>query len=190
MKKRLKDIATIQPGFSFRGRIEPKETGRLSIVQIKDIGENGTLLVDELVRTDAPNVKLEYFVRPGDVLFTTRGLRRRAALVTRDMDNTVYVAQIFAVRGISQVIEPAFLAWYLNQVPAQEHFEMFSTGAFIQNIRKEVLEHLLVSVPPLETQRTIVEIHRLRQRESSLRSAIREKRNLLVEQTLLAAIEN
>jgi restriction endonuclease S subunit len=67
---------------------------------------------------------------------------------------------------------------------------MFSTGAFIQNIRKEVLEHLLVSVPPLETQRTIVEIHRLRQRESSLRSAIREKRNLLVEQTLLAAIEN
>lgn len=189
MKRTLKDISRIQPGFSFRGRIEPQTSGDVRVVQIKDIGGDGKLLTADLIRTEAANLRPEYLVRQGDVLFTTRGLSRRAAFVRESLDATMYVAQIFAVRDLEPGIEPEYLTWYLNQTPAQDFLDTYSTGAFIQNIRRDVFENLPVSVPSIETQKMIVEIDQLRQRESQLRAAIKEKRDQLVEKTLLTAID-
>jgi len=188
-KVRLKEIAEIQAGFSFREKIEPKENGRFRIVQIKDIGNAGDVLTDDLTRTEADYIKPEYLVRQGDVLFTTRGGNRRAAFVADELPDTIFVAQILSLRNIRRDISPAYLAWYLNQKPAQDYLEVNASGSYIQNIKIDVLADLPVSVPPPETQQRILEIYALHQREGELVAAIQSKRDRVVEQTLMKAIK-
>ena len=124
------------------------------------------------------------------MLFTTRGASRRAAAIDEELANTIFVAQIFAVRNLDDGILPEYLAWYLNQAPAQEHFDTFTSGATIQNVRKEVLAALPVDVPSIETQRLVLKIVELRRREISLTREIENKRAALIHESLLRAISS
>lgn len=190
MKKALREFAHIQAGYSFREGISPIDHGSVRVIQIKDIGAFGNLLKEGLAAVDADNLKPDFYVRPGDVLFTTRGASRRAAAIDEELANTIFVAQIFAVRNLDDGILPEYLAWYLNQAPAQEHFDTFTSGATIQNVRKEVLAALPVDVPSIETQRLVLKIVELRRREISLTREIENKRAALIHESLLRAISS
>ena len=185
----LKEVGLIQAGYSFREGIQPTENGSLTVIQIKDIGRNGEILCEDLTHTEVDNIKPDHFVRQGDVLFTTRGMNRRAAFVAEEMPDTVFVAQILSIRNLHPDIDPAYLAWYLNQPPAQEYFGMTSSGSYIQNIKIDVLAELEISVPTLENQKRILEIHALRLREKKLVEEIQQRRNQVVEQILMKAIK-
>lgn len=184
MQRLLKEIASIQPGYSFRERIEPAVDGNLRVIQIKDIGPRRTVVEDELIRVDSSDIKPNFFVQPGDVLITTRGTSRRAAAVSSNMPNTIFVAQIFAIRNLEDGVLPEYLAWYLHQLQAQDYFDTYTSGAYIQNIRKEVLANLPVDIPSIETQRLILKIAELRQRESDLKQIIELRRNILINEAL------
>lgn len=186
---RLQNIAEIQAGFSFREKIESSRDGNFQVLQIKDIGNDGKVLTDDLTRTEADNIKPEHLVSRGDVLFTTRGENRRAAFVAEAMPDTIFVAQILSLRNIREDINPAYLAWYLNQSPAQAYFEANASGSYIKNIRIDVLANLEISIPPLDVQRRILEVHRLRLRERELVEDIQTKRDQVIEQTLMKAIK-
>jgi Type I restriction modification DNA specificity domain len=185
---KVKEISEIrQAGFAFRGRIEAVSDGQYQVLQIKDIGQNNEILSDSLIRANA-NVRPIHLVKKDDVLFASRGANRRAAFVENEMPNTIFIAQIFALRGLDQIINPAYLAWFINQKPAQDYLEFNSSGSHIQNITIEVFENLPVIIPPLETQRKIVEIHHLWLREKELVKQISEKRSQVIEKVLLSAI--
>lgn len=190
MQKSLKEIADIQAGYPFREGITPVEEGSVRVIQIKDIGAFGELLNEDLVSVEASNLKRDFFVRTGDVLLTTRGASRRAAAIDDELDSTIFVAQIFAVRNLDEGILPEYLAWYLNQSPAQDHFDTFTSGATIQNVRKEVLAALPVDMPAIETQRLVLKIVELRRRESRLINEIENKRAALVNESLMRAIRS
>lgn len=179
----------MQAGHSFREKIVPIRNGKHKVIQIKDVGIEGDLLGD-LLETEIEEVKDDFFVRKNDVLFTTRGLNRRACFIDKEMSNTFFVAQIFALRDLSEQIEPAYLAWYINQKPAQNYLETNASGSYIQNIRKDILANLPVVIPPKETQRRIVEINQLSIREKSLVEQIQTKRDQVIEKMLLNAIKN
>lgn len=188
-QSKLQDIAEIQAGYSFREKIEQNDNGNFRVLQIKDISNDGEVLTDDLTITEADNIKTEHLVQPEDVLFTTRGTNRRAGFVENELPETIFVAQILSLRNIREDIIPAYLAWYLNQRPAQAYFEANASGSYIQNIRIDVLADLEVSIPPLDTQRRILEIHRLGLRERELVEEINTKRNRVTEQTLMKAIK-
>jgi len=189
MKYLLKNVTEIQPGFSFRGKFEPAADGEYRVLQIKDIGANGRILTDELTRTDHADLNQVYLVKKDDILFTTRGANRRAAFVAEEIPNTIFVAQIYSLRSLKEEIDPAYLAWYLNQKPAQDFFEAYSSGSYIKNIKIDVLKNLEIEVPPVEKQKKIVEIDSLRRQENELVESIQTKRNQVIEQTLINAIK-
>lgn len=110
--------------------------------------------------------------------------------VGEELPNTVFVAQIFALRISDENVEPAYLAWYLNQRDAQEYLDATASGSYIQNIRKDILANLPIEVPPMETQKKIVEINKLALREKNLIEQIQTKRGQLIERVLLNAINN
>lgn len=190
MKSLIKHIAKIQAGHSFRERIEHFTDGDFRVIQIKDISTDGSLLTDKLLQTQTEDVRSDFFVQKDDVLFTTRGLNRRACFIGEELPNTIFVAQIFALREISEEVNPAYLAWFINQQQAQEYFGANSSGSHIQNIRKRDLESLPVKVPNLETQKKIVEVHNLALREKSLIGQIQTKREQVIERVLLNAVNN
>ena len=83
---------------------------------------------------------------------------------------------------------PGYLAWYLNQRPAQIYFDRNAGGTRIQVINKQLLSELEVVVPDLKTQEKIAKIYELHQREQDLVEAIKERKHTLILAQLLSVI--
>ncbi len=184
----LKDIATIRSGYLFRGRIEPDAGGQYQVVQIGDIKPDARMSNGVLVRVSLPDVKTTQIIEKGDVLFISRGPRKQAVAITNGLENAIATSQFFVIRPAEMVL-PEYLAWYINQRPAQRYIEEHSTGTSASLINLEALKTLPVETPPLETQARIVQIHELSLRERELIEAIQNKRRALIEILLLKAIE-
>lgn len=184
----LKDIAEIRFGYPFRRGLDPVANGQYRVLQIKDITRDDIADLSYLMRVNLRDVRDEYFVRSGDVLFVSRGVNKQAVAATEEMEEAIVGSQIFLVRPNDGVL-PEYLAWYINQPPAQQYIEENSVGSNVRIISREALYKMAVVVPPLETQRKIVEVNRLVQKERQLVDAISEKRRRLVEATLLKSIQ-
>ena len=51
---------------------------------------------------------------------------------------------------------PAFIAWQLNQIPAQRYFFNSAEGSLYVSIRKQVLEDTPLVLPSIERQRQLI----------------------------------
>jgi restriction endonuclease S subunit len=180
----LKDIAAIRSGYLFRGKIEPDASGRYQVIQIGDITPDARLSAKPLVRVSLPDVKTTQILEKGDVLFISRGPRKQAVAITDWLGNAIATSQFFILRPAETVL-PEYLAWYINQRPAQRYIEEHSTGTSVTLINLEALKTLPVETPPVETQARIAQIHQLGLRERELVEAIQNRRRALVEMTLL-----
>lgn len=183
----LQDIADIRTGRSFRERIESVPDGAYHVLQIKDVDEGTLISVEPLLRTDLQDVNPSHLLRKGDVLFAARATRRTAVVVDQDLPNVIFGSQ-FLVCEPKESIEPAYLAWYINQKSAQRYLEENATGSNVRIITKEAFGRLLVTVPPLATQRKIAEVYFLSLREKHLLEEIQTKRGQLIEMALLESI--
>ncbi len=197
MERLLKEIADIQAGYSFRGTIPVSKNGTYRVIQIKDVGYDGTISNNELVKVKIDSINSEYLTAAGDILFTSRGTTRRAAVIDKKTADAIFVSQLYALKirtaadavaAAASITIPEYLAWYLNQPPAQEFFEANSSGSYIQNIRRDVLANLPVKLPPVKMQRKIVNIYRLGLREKEIAEKVLIKRRQVTESALLALV--
>jgi restriction endonuclease S subunit len=183
----LNDVATIRSGYLFRERIKPEVSGQYRVVQVGDVTPDIGFMNSSLLRVSLPDVKRSQILETGDVLFISRGPRKQAIAITWSMENTIATSQFFVLRPDERLL-PEFLAWYINQRPAQRYIEEHSNGTSASLINLEAMRGLPVEVPPVETQARITKIHRLSLREKELMEAIKEKRHALIERTLLKMI--
>lgn len=184
----LKDIATIHLGYPFRRGLDPVANGQYRVLQIKDLTRDDVADLSDLVKVNLPDVRDEHFIKGDDVLFVSRGVHKQAVAAEEGMEDAIVGSQIFLIRAGDGVL-PEYLAWYMNQPPAQQYIEENSVGSNVRIISREALYKMQVVVPPLETQHRIVKVNRLSRRERQLIDAINEKRRRLVEATLLRSIQ-
>jgi restriction endonuclease S subunit len=183
----LKDIATIRSGYLFRERIKPDASGRYLVVQVGDITPDAQLSRGSLARVSLPDVKRSQILESGDVLFISRGPRKQAVAITSPVENAIATSQFFVLRPGENVL-PEFLAWYINQRPAQRYIEERSTGTSASLINLAAMKSLPVETPPLETQARVTKIHQLSLREKELMEAIQNRRRALIEMSLFKAM--
>jgi restriction endonuclease S subunit len=188
MHSLLRDLVTIRSGRLFRGKIDPDPTGHYQVIQIGDIDVDRKLSYQDLTRISMPDIKPSQLVQKGDVLFISRGMRKHAVAITRELDNVITTSQIFILRPYERLL-PEYLAWYLNQLPAQRYLEEHSSGTNVSLINMDAFGKLPVRTPKLEIQQKIVQIYELSVRERELAELILQKRCALIEMSLLAAIE-
>lgn len=166
----LKDIATIISGHPFRSKIQAQAGGNTRVIQMKDLLHQGTTPqpqgIDwgQVVSTTVSNIKPDRHVLPGDILFVARGNRNSATLVHRLPEHVPANASLlcsphfFMIRlKVNSGIDPAFLAWYLNQQPAQQFFERHAQGTNIQSVSREVLQSVVIPRLPATTQAQIIQ---------------------------------
>jgi restriction endonuclease S subunit len=188
MHSLLRDMATIRSGRLFRGKIEPDSTGHYQVIQIGDIDVDRKLSYKDLTRISLFDIKPSQLVQKGDVLFISRGLRKQAVAITEELNNVITTSQIFILRPYEMLL-PEYLAWYLNQLPAQRYLEEHSSGTNVSLINMEAFGKLPVRTPKLDIQQKIVQIYELCLRERELTELILQKRCALIEMSLLAEIE-
>lgn len=192
MKLKIKDIADIQIGYQFRKKIEPERDGTHQVIQIRDFDENHTLNKEGLTWIKMSHLPEKYSVNRDDVLFLARGQRNFATPVAHSFENTIAASSFYILRIKTKKIIPEYLAWFLNQSPAQGYLHNLARrGTHMPVIPKSAFENLTVYIPDIETQKTVLKLNSLIEKERNLLNSIQEKRTLLIRTLCLkAAREN
>ena len=184
--KRVGDIAAVRPGYSFRTRVELDPQGDTFVLQLKDVGAQGPANVEGSVcaLVKAP---MAHHLAVGDVVLKGRGTTHCAVIESLPTDlPLVAAAPILVLRPKPGIVEPAFLRWLLNHPVSQAKLGASAVGTYVPTLTKSVVEDFEVELPPLETQRLIVEVATLAERERELLEAITLKRKNATDQLLLS----
>ncbi|KXV18829.1 restriction endonuclease subunit S domain-containing protein [Gluconobacter oxydans] len=175
-KMDLVAVASISAGHPFRGRIDPVAGVETAVVQMRDTSPSG---VDwtSCVRTEVSGRREPDWLRPGDIIFPARGNVSLAVLIDESIGSLQAVAapHFFLLRVMHPDVLPAYLAWWLNQEPAQRHLEQNAqSSTLVRNIARPVLEATPVVLPPLPRQEQIVGLASVMRREEDLLQRLRQ----------------
>jgi restriction endonuclease S subunit len=184
---RIGEIANIQAGYQFRGKVEPDTDGNVALLQIKDIEDRRRLNTDTIDRIAFDKPHEPYLVSRGDVLFLSRGHRLFAIAIEEDLTDTIASGYFYILRLRTGRISPAYLAWWINQPTFQSQLAQLSQGSHMPFVSKTEFQELAVPIPPLELQDTIVALSDLSEQEHSILSALADKRAAMIQALTLAA---
>lgn len=186
MKSRLGDICQVQMGYPFRFKLERSDADNcISVIQMKDIGENGYLNIDDLVPVEMEDIKGKYRLQKNDIIFKSRGHLNNAAHVAYALKNAVVASPLMVLKVADKGVLPAYLAWNINQPHAQRQIESMASGTSVRMISKADLEDLEIPIPPVTIQKQIIKIAELCQREQALLHELAVKRKKLLEASLI-----
>ncbi len=188
MKTALKHITNIQTGVFAK----PLKEGHIVYLQAKYFDENGQLI--SFLHPDllAESISGNHLLQPGDVLFAAKGTKNFATLYESNNLPAVASTSFFVIRlkeNTTNKILPEFLTWYINQPVSQRFLKGNAMGTSIASISKSVLEELEISIPDLQTQKTILKITHLRNSEKNLQQQIGMLREKQIQQKIINAIK-
>lgn len=166
----LGELAEVQMGYPFRSRLEHDPRGDVAVLQMKDIDEANLLNTDDALRVSLPNRKARHMLRPGDLLFRSRGRSNGAARVPEGIGTAVVSAPMLLVRPHGAL--PEYLCWYINSQPARAQLETMAEGTSVRMISAEALKALEIPLPSPEVQRHIAGMAELAEREQALLAEI------------------
>lgn len=162
----LAELAQVQAGYPFRTTVEEAPDGDVRVIQMKDVSPELGVDWAGVMRTRLAGRKQPDWIVDGDILFAAKGARFYAACVGAAMANAVCVPAFFHLRlRRDAALDPEFLAWQINQPPCQRQLLQAAEGSSQLSIRRAVLEHLVLAIPPIAEQRRIVALAGLAVRE-------------------------
>lgn len=134
--------------------------GDVAMLQMGNANPNRSIDWTALKRVALPSFRQVSFLQADDVIFATRGTRNFALALEQVPVRAVCSPHFFVLRVNNAQITPAFLAWQINQLPAQCYFGRSATGSDILNIRRDALENLSIVIPSLADQHSICALDR------------------------------
>lgn len=175
---KLGDIARILSGVYIKGN----PTGRIACLQIKDLQmdspETTAMRIEYARKLDS------YMLRKGDLLFAGKGTTYLCKVFNLDIP-AVPSTTLYSIRLHSSIVSSEYLSWYLNHPRVVASIKTAQAGSGTPLIHKPTLENLEIIVPDQETQRLIVELSSLQNREKEILEAIAEKRIQITNQILI-----
>ena len=169
--KKLKDIALIKSGYSFRCRLRPSRHGNIAVIKMGDLSQN--LNKAMLDRIDMQPVNLKHLVRKNDIILCPRGESNLATLVVNNFKDTIAVAPLMIIRLNQDAdVIPAYLCWYINQPKTQSWFRSHARGSAMQLIGKTIIENLEIPIMPIAKQSIIASLFKLVEQEKELNNKL------------------
>lgn len=177
----LHEYAEVRAGHPFRGSVPETADGSALTVQMRDVGAQQGVVWEHVARTNPGGRKKPDWLRAGDILFLARGARNFAVHLEHVPGPAVCSQYFFLIRLIDSRLLPAFLAWQINQSPAQAYLQRNAEGSDQLSIRRGILEALPVTVPSLERQQQILAYVQTLRREQVLLEEMRRNREAEVQ---------
>ena len=186
MITKIKKLATVQMGYSFRSRLEVSTGGNIAIIQMKDLLNNNTVDCSSLAKVDMGIVKKHHLAQKGDLIFRSRGLVTTSAILLENPGKTIVAAPLLRIRVTKpNKVLPEYLNWYISQRDAQIFLTSRAKGTVQKMISKQAIENLEVALPSLEQQKNIVELASLSAREQIILNTLAEKRKQYISTILM-----
>lgn len=186
----LGEIARLRVGFQFRSEAPYSPFGKHQLIQLRDSKDILPFEDYETHRIDCDEIKKEDLLSVGDVLLRAKGKNHFAVCVTSTIENLVAGAACLVIRPNQEKVLPSFLAWYLNQPPAQVFLNKISAGTSIPVVNKKALLDLEISLPPLNVQKAIGELYQLQLAEEELTQKLTRSKKEFLNAKLLRASQS
>ncbi|WP_092400633.1 hypothetical protein [Collimonas sp. OK412] len=170
-------FAEVRAGHPFRGSVPEAADGPALAVQMRDISVASGVNWGTALRTQPQGRKQPDWLRSGDILFVAKGSRNFAVCLDEVPVPAVCSQYFFLIRvRDSKQLLPAFLAWQINQAPAQRYFDKNAEGTDQLSIRRAVLEGLPIAVPAMTQQHTLIQLDQcVRQERQHLESLMHNR---------------
>ncbi|MGQ3029584.1 MAG: restriction endonuclease subunit S [Ferrovibrionaceae bacterium] len=172
----LAEVADIAAGHPLRGAVDQLGPGDIGVVQMRNADPEAGVDWAGVARVALPPARRIDLLGRGDVIFSTRGVHTYAVALDRPPFPAVCSPHFFVLRPRAAGLDPRFLAWQINQPPAQDYLQREATGSHILNIRREVIERLEIVIPPPARQQAIVAFAEAARREKRLLARLIENR--------------
>ncbi|MCK9573678.1 MAG: restriction endonuclease subunit S [Candidatus Omnitrophica bacterium] len=162
MQQKLKEIADLILGFTFRGAIVPDQNGDSFVFQAKNIvGDKADVGLQNLVKISFKGFRGAHFLQKSDIVLTLRGANVgsfRAAVVRGDVKNVIVPSSVMIIRPINQKVLSEYLAAYFNSMDGQKNILKAVTGSYIQTISRQKLGEAIIPLPSIEDQLSIIKL--------------------------------
>lgn len=185
---KLGQIATVQMGYSFRSRIDPIKSGTIAVIQMKDLTSGNVVDISHLARTEINNLANHHLVKPGDLIFRSRGQVLQSAILSDSPGRAVLAAPLLRIRVTEESVLAEYLNWYINQVPAQNQLARHASGTAQQMVGIQTILDLEVALPPIELQKKVCKLAAFGYEEQRLMGIIAEKRSKLLSSILTTLV--
>ncbi len=179
-KKLLKDIASIQAGYSIRGKVTKIPDGEIKIIQMKDINQENGIDWESIDSINPISKREPSYIEQTDIIFSGRGTKIFAVTVNKIIDKTVAAPQFFIIKPDKAIVNSFYLSWHINQNSAQIYFKRNAGSALITNVTRQVLENLQVLLPSLQEQKIISKYITAIKKENKIVEQLYQKRNKLL----------
>ena len=182
---KLKEIADISTGFSFRTKIKHDPSGDTKVIQMGDVDKYRGVMAEKLqaISNFDPRSR-RYFLKAGDVIMVSKGYNINAFVVPEGLGRTVAVNSFLVMKPDMDKVLPDYLAWFLNSKRTQHFFTAMAAGTNVPNLSIKALETLDIALPARDQQHLIAELDMLKRREVYLHQEIAAKKEKLVDEVL------
>lgn len=175
MLKKISDIAHIATGIYEKG----SPSGDTLYLQAKHFDYNGAFRRDAAV---SPEINMErkferHLLINGDILLNAKGDANKACLYKSEIGRAVASSTFFVIRILDPNILPEYLQWYFNTAYMQAQFSGLSRGTQILSISKKMLMEVVVQIPAVETQKRVLEVQLLWDKEKALTLELLEQKD-------------
>lgn len=159
MKKTLplREIAEISAGYPFRTGLSDDPSGTVRVIQMRNITLAGVEWKGAIRLSPEENMK-SYYLRSNDILFVMRGGKYYATHMQDIHQQAVASMHFFRVRIKPQKdVVPEFLAWQLEQAPAQRYYSSIEAGTAQKSLRLADFAEIPIVLLPLARQHMLVQ---------------------------------
>lgn len=175
MKKYLHKIVEAQFGVSKPG----KKTGDYPYIQGRDFGSDGEYLGIDPLYIDSSELLNTPFLQKGDILFSTKG--KIFATVWQAQVNIAIASGTFLILKVkTNEVTPEYLAMFLNSSRAQKYYDLHIKMATVKHIGRKQLDLLEIEIPSIETQKQLVEFHKLLLEEKRITNELQRKKEKIL----------
>ena len=174
----LRHLAVVSAGYPFRGRVDDLDDGDVAVIQLRNVDPDAGIDWASVSRVELPRQSGKAFLKPDDIILSTRGGRNIAYHIDECPERTVCSPHFFILRLKSRVVVPRFLAWQINQKPAQDYFAAGATGSYILNLKRDVVENLPIKILAVPDQQRVVEMDAAAKAERAILTQLIELRKI------------
>ncbi len=164
MQKKVKDIANIASGYTFRESIKKDEKQDILVVQAKNIStEQDIFSEDDLVGVSHEGIRNPYLLEHNDILIVAKGSTPssfKSSVFSSHARNVIAASSLHIIRINDVTVLPKYVSLYFNSIEGQKVItRIVSGGSYIQNILIRDLSDLEIPIPPIHIQKSIIALH-------------------------------
>jgi len=157
---KLKNLASVQTG-PFGSQLHQKDYVKngTPILTVEHLGENRILHNDLPCISEQDRERLKkYSLLEGDIVFSRVGSVDRRAYVRKEEEGWLFSGRCLRIRPDCELVDGKYLSYYFGLEAFKKYIRGIAVGATMPSLNTNILNEIVLQIPPLETQSRIASI--------------------------------